>query len=203
MDIEQLYSAVDLVRASGHRGNTREASFMRAYPVLLTTARLPVADPVADLLRATSLVHAWLPGSPRFEAPLIETAAEALRAAKQESTRPSIELVEPIADCLCSVIGAAWVLHLANPAAFPMWGRRVEHFRLQAPPSSYHMNQVRNYMGFIEETQGIAAHPLFLTFHHQYCTAYQARLQRLRIPAYPLTETRVIESAAAELAGRD
>ena len=47
----------------------------------------------------------------------------------------------------------------------------------------------------------IAGHPLFLTFHHDYCTAYQARLQCLTIPAYPLTEPRVIESAASELAG--
>jgi hypothetical protein len=130
----------------------------------------------------------------------LSAAAEAHAAAREETPRVAPDLIEPIASCLGSLVGAARVLHVSNPAVFPMWSRRVERFRLQTSPSDFHMAQIGNYLGFIEEIQGIAAHPLFLTFHHEYCTAYQARLQRLKIPAYPLTEPRVIESAAAELA---
>jgi hypothetical protein len=202
MNIELLYSAVDLVRASGYRGNPREAAFMRAYPILLATARLPAPSAVEGFLRAATLAFAWMPRRMRLDLTRLDAAAAAHAAARQEAPLIAIDAIEPIADCLGSLVGAARVLHFSNPAVFPMWNRGVERFRLQAEPSRFHMGQIRNYLGFIDEIQGVAAHPLFLTFHHEYCTAYQARLQRLKIPAYPLTEPRVIESAATELAGQ-
>ncbi|NEV61757.1 hypothetical protein [Thiorhodococcus minor] len=202
MNIDLLYSAVDLVRASGHQSNAREAAFLRTYPILLATARLPSDGAVETLLRTASLVYAWMPGHLHLDMSQLDKAATALAMASGEAPLIAAEVIEPIAGCLGSLIGAAKVLHLANPAVFPLWDARVERFRLRDQPSSYHMSQTRNYLTFIQEVQEVAAHPLFLTFHHEYCTAYQARLQRLHIPAYPLTETRVIESAAAELAGQ-
>lgn len=202
MNLDILYSAVELVRASGHRSSAREAAFMRTYPILLTTARLPAPDPVDALLRNVSLVYAWMPRAIELDMTQLNQAGEALTAASEEIPVISQQVIEPIASCLGSLVGAAKVLHLANPAVFPLWDRRVEQFRLETPPSDYHMSQTRNYLTFIEEVQAVAADPLFLTFHNAYCTAYQARLQRLRIPAYPLTEPRVIESAATELAER-
>ncbi|MBK1724315.1 hypothetical protein [Thiocystis violacea] len=200
MNIDILYSAVDLVRASGHRSTAREAAFMRTYPILLATARLPATSPTEALLRNASLVYAWMPESIRLDMSELDQATEAFVAASQEVPTIAPRIIDPIAACLGSLAGATRVLHLTNPAVFPAWGQRVERFRLQTDPSSYHMNQSGNYLSFVAEVQEIAAHPLFLTFHHEYCTAYQARLQRLKIPAYPLTEPRVIESAATELA---
>ncbi|NEX19708.1 hypothetical protein G3480_05160 [Thiorhodococcus mannitoliphagus] len=202
MNIELLYSAVDLVRASGHRSNAREAAFLRTYPILLATARIPGADAIETLLRSASLVYAWMPSPLHLDMSQLEHAAASLAMASGEAPLIAAEVIEPIADCLGSLIGAAKVLHLSSPAVYPLWDARVERFRLQDEPSSYHMSQTRNYLSFVQEVQEVAAHPLFLTFHNEYCTAYQARLQRLQIPAYPLTETRVIESAAAELAGQ-
>lgn len=202
MNIDILYSAVDLVRASGHRNDIREAAFMRAYPVMLSTARLPADSPVDALLRTASLVYAWIPETLQPETSRMDLAAEAFASACQNGAAVTAEIIEPIADCLGSLVAAAKLLHVANPAVYPSWETNVEQFRLQTQPSGYHMSQTRNYLDFAAEVREIAAHPLFLTFHHEYCTAYQARLQRLRIPAYPLTEPRVIESAAAELAER-
>ncbi|EXJ16490.1 hypothetical protein [Imhoffiella purpurea] len=200
MDIETLYEAVELVRKSGHDGDIRETTFMRTYPLLLEAAQAPIADPLDAFLRTASLAYGWMPAALTIDASLLAAAAKGLGAAIQERPLVSLEQVEPIAACLGSVTGAAVVLHLSNPSVFPLWGPRVERFRIRSRPSDYHMAQPRNYLSFIGEVQTIAAHPLFLTFHHEYCTAYQARLQRLRIPAYPLTEPRVIESAACELA---
>ena len=202
MNIDTLYSAVDLVRASGHLSTDREAAFMRAYPILLSSARLPASSPSEAFLRNASLVYGWMPDSLEPNMSSLKGAAQALAAATQEGRTIAPKLIEPIAECLGSLVGATRLLHLASPAVFPAWGERVEYFRLQTTPSGYHMSQTRNYLTFVEEVQEIAAHPLFLTFHHDYCTAYQARLQRLKIPAYPLTEPRVIETAAIELAGR-
>lgn len=202
MNIDTLYSAVELVQASGHQSNAREAAFMRTYPILLATARLPAPSPTDAFLRNASLVYAWMTEAVHLDMDALDQAAEAFVAANRE--RPDIDaaLIDPIAACLGSLVGATRVLHLANPAVFPAWSERVERFRVQTEPAVYHMSQTANYLAFVEEVQEVAAHPLFLTFHHEYCTAYQARLQRLKIPAYPLTELRVIESAAAELAGQ-
>ena len=200
MNIEILYPAIDVVRASGYRGNARETTFMRTYPLLLAAVRSPAANPAEAFLRTASLAYGWMPQALRLEPAYLNQAATACEAARDAEPAISPQMIEPIASCLGSLIGAAQVLHLTNPSAFPLWNPRVERFRLQGNPSAYHMTQSRNYLAFVNEIQIIAAHPLFLTFHHEYCTAYQARLQRLRIPAYPLTETRVIESAASELA---
>ncbi len=201
MNLELLYNAIELVRGSRYRSNAREATFLRTYPVLLATARLPSSTPVDAFLRTASLAYAWMPQALRLDTAHLDAAASALESARGEAPVISGRTIEPIAACLDSLVGAAKVLHLANPAVFPLWGPRVERLRLQEAPSAYHMGQSSSYLGFIAEVQAIAAHPLFLTFHHEYCTAYQARLQCLRIPAYPLTEPRVIESAASELAG--
>lgn len=200
MNLETLYSAVDLVRASGHRSNAREAAFMRAYPVLLASARFPAETAVDTLLRNASLVFAWMPRSLKLDVTQLDRAAESLAIACQEVPLIAASVIDPLASCLGSLVGASRLLHISNPAVFPAWGRRVERFRLETAPSAHHMSQTANYLAFVDEIQEIAAHPLFLTFHHEYCTAYQARLQRLKIPAYPLTELRVIETAASELA---
>ncbi|MFD2113612.1 hypothetical protein [Thiorhodococcus fuscus] len=200
MDIETLYEAVELVRKSGYHGNARETTFMRTYPLLLTTAQAPSASPVESFLRTATLAYGWMPHSLCLDANHLDQAAEACMNARQDGASLSLDCIESVAACLGSLVGAARVLHLFSPSVFPLWGPRVERFRLGDIPSNYHMTQSRNYLAFIDEVQSIAAHPLFLTFHHEYCTAFQARLQRLQIPAYPLTQPRVIESAACELA---
>lgn len=201
MNLELLYHAIDQVRGSRFGSHSREATFLRTYPVLLSAARLPASNPVDDFLRLASLAYAWMPRALRLETAHLAAAAHALDAARDVTPSLSEPSIDAIAGCLGSLVGAAKVLHLANPAVFPLWDPRVERLRLQEAPTAYHMGQSSNYLRFIAEVWEIAAHPLFLTFHHEYCTAYQARLQCLRIPAYPLTEPRVIESAATELAG--
>ncbi len=200
MNLELLYHAVELVRGDRYRSNAPEATFLRIYPILLATARLPAAEPADAFLRVASLAYAWMPQTLRLDTTFLAGAVTAFETARGEGVKASERIVEPIAACLSSLVGASKVLHLANPAVFPFWDQRVEALRLAEEPSSYHMGQVRSYLGFIDEVCSLTRHPLFLTFHHDYCTAYQARLQRLRIPAYPLTEPRVVESAASELA---
>lgn len=200
MNLEQIYTAIDLVRNSRYRSNARETTMLRTYPVLVSAAQVPAANPVEAYLRTASLAYAWMPQALRLDGAHLTAAAAALESVRGETPAISEQVIDPIAACLGSLIGASKVLHLANPAVFPLWNQRVEGFRLQEPPSAYHMGQSRSYLGFIEEIRDLSTHPLFLTFHHDYCTAFQSRLQRLNIPPYPLTEPRVVESAVSELA---
>lgn len=200
MTLEQLYAAIDLVRCSRYRSTAPEATMLRTYPVLVSAAQLPAANPLESFLRTASLAYAWMPQALRLDSAHLTAAAAVLEGVRGDSPAISEGVIDPIAACLGSLVGASKVLHLANPAVFPLWNEGLEGFRLQEPPSAYHMGQSRSYLGFIDEVRDLSTHPLFLTFHHDYCTAFQARLQRLGIPPYPLTEPRVIESAVAELA---
>lgn len=199
MTLEKLYQAVDLVRARGYRLDAREMTELRLYPTLLASARLPASTPLEAFQRAACLAFAGIPKTLYLEPDHLEAAARAYQAVLAREPADAA-LIEPIAACLNSLVGASRVLHLGHPAGFPIWDARIESLRLGREPSVYHMDQLRSYLSYLDDLREIVAHPLFLTFHHDYCTAYQARLQRLRIPPYPLTEPRVVESAASELA---
>ncbi|QVL48625.1 MAG: hypothetical protein KFB96_24135 [Thiocapsa sp.] len=209
MNLEHLYSAVELVRSGCYRDNPREATRLRTYPVMIASAAAPASSPTEAFLRATCLAYAWMPERVRIEQSLMESAVAAFEAARaspqsaSDAERAALHErgTDAIAACLSSVVGASMVLHLAAPGIFPIWDERIERFRLDEEPSPYHMGQARHYLAFMDELRDLTAHPLFLTFHNDFCTAYQARLQRLRISPYPLTETKVVEAAITELTG--
>jgi hypothetical protein len=200
MNIEHLFPAVDRVREYRYGPSSKEASFLRAYPALVAAAALESRDRTEGFLRAAALAYAWMPRGLRLDEEFLEAAAKSLDSARGVGVAIGEEVIDPIANCLSSVVGASLVLHLANPAVFPIWDRRIERFRLRETPTSYHMGQTRNYLRFIEDVWTVTADPQFLAFHHEYCTAYQERLRRLRIAPYPLTEPRVVQSATSELA---
>ncbi len=200
MNLERLYMSVDLVRGACHRDNPSTSTELRTYPVLVASAQAPAKNPMEAFLRAACLAYAWMPQKVRLDQASLMPAVDAFEAARAEH---SVEArhIEAIAASLSSMVGASTLLHLANPGVFPIWDEQIERFRLEEEPTPYHMGQVRHYLALIEDLRDLSAHPLFLTFHHDFCTAYQGRLQRLRIPPYPLTEPRVVESAIRELAG--
>lgn len=200
MNIERLYPAINLVHANLHRPGSKEASLLRTYPSLLRAARMEAQDPTDAFLRCASLAYSWMPRALRLDSDYLVAAVSAFDRSRADGVTISEQLVDPIAACLTSLVGASKVLHLGNPAVFPMWDKRVERFRLREDPTAYHMGQTRSYLAFINDVWSVTTDPLFLGFHQDYCTAYQERLQRLRIAPYPLTEPRVVQSAAAELA---
>jgi hypothetical protein len=200
MNLEHLYSAVDLVRGDCAHGNPREVTALRTYPVLVATARLPARDAEEAFLRTACLAFAWMPERIRLVAGRLTPAVAAFEGAQADVPIADARAIAALADGLSSLVGATIVLHLANPNAFPIWDEEIERARIGDDPSSYHMSQADHYLAFIDEIRELSSHPLFLTFHHDYCTAYQARLQRWQIRPYPLTEPRVVESAMRELA---
>jgi hypothetical protein len=200
MNIESLYPAVDRVRQYRFGASSKEASFLRAYPALVSAARLESSDRCEPFLRTAALAYAWMPHTLKLDEDFLRAAIDSFETVRGDAVTISESLIGPVAACLGSLVGASKVLHLANPAVFPIWDKGIERFRLGEAPTAYHMGQTRNYLGFIEDVWTITSHPLFLTFHHEFCTAWQERLQRLRIAPYPLTEPRVVQSATSELA---
>ncbi|WP_235596657.1 hypothetical protein [Marichromatium gracile] len=200
MHIERLYQAVELVSASRLRANAPALTRLHSYPALLGAAQAPASGATEAFLRCAALAHAWSTQALRLDTAELGAAIAAFDAARAPEAVVGSGLIDPVAACLGSLENAATLLHLANPARFSLWDRELEAVHLGEPPSEYHMGQARSYLRFLATAQEVIAHPLFLTFHHAFCTAHQARLQRLGIPPYPLSELRVVESAAAELA---
>jgi hypothetical protein len=198
MNIESLYPAVERVRQNRFGASSKEASFLRAYPALVSAA--DGKDATEAFLRTAALAYAWMPRALQLDEDFLGAAIASFEKARGSGVTISESLIGPVAACLGSLVGASKVLHLANPAVFPIWDKRIERFRLGERPTAYHMGQTRSYLAFIEDVWAITTHTLFLTFHHEFCTAYQERLQRLHISPYPLTEPRVVQSAASELA---
>ena len=201
MNIEHLYAAVDRVRQHRYGASSKQASFLRAYPALVSAARMESTSPADAFLHTAALAYAWMPRVLKLDDDFLSAAVAAFEEARGDGVTISQAVIEPIAACLGSLPGASKVLHLSNPAVFPIWDKGIERFRLGEEPTAYHMGQTRNYLGFIEEVWNVTSDPHFLTFHHEYCIAYQERLQRLNIAPYPLTEPRVVQSATSELAG--
>lgn len=151
MNLEHLFEAVELVRNCHYRANASEVTFLRTYPVLLATAQLPAPTPTEDFLRTASLAYAWMPQTLRLDTDYLTPAADAFERARHCGVAACDTVIDPIAACLSSLVGAARVLHLVNPAIFPLWDQRIERFRLNEDPTPYHMGQTRSYLNFIQD----------------------------------------------------
>jgi len=196
--LETLNQAVDLVRVNQLAEGSREAAFLRAYPALLAAIRATDNDADAFLL-AASFAHGWLPGSLRIQSQGLEAAVRAFSRARGLPASFAEQDAAAVADCLQSLVAASLVLHFANPAVYPTWDARIEGFRRGQAPTSYHMAQTVNYAAYVMDIQGVKRQAGFPGFHLDFCMNYQERLRHLAIPAYPLTDMRVIESAVVEI----
>jgi len=199
LNLQTLDQAVDLVRMNRLSDGSREATFLRAYPALLVSAKAPDRAVIETFLMTAAFAYGWMPGSLRIEPQRLDAAARAFDAARAQTAEFSERHVAAVAGCLQSLVAASKVLHFANPYLYPIWDRRIEEFRQDASPSQYHMAQTENYISYVEDIQKIKQEQGFLGFHHDYCMNYQERLRRLAIPPYPLTDLRVIESAVHEI----
>jgi hypothetical protein len=199
LNLQVLDQAVDLVRVNTLSDGSQEATYLRAYPSLLGTAKSSERGVTETFLLTAAFVHGWMPASLQLDPARLDAAAGAFDGARAEDAVFSEDTVAAVAGCLQSLVAASKVLHFANPLLYPTWDSRIEHFRRGAPPSSYHMAQTGNYVTYVEEVERVKRQEGFLGFHHDYCVNYQQRLRQLAIPPYPLTDMRVIEAAVYEI----
>jgi len=199
LNLSTLDQAVELVRVNKLADGSKEATYLRTYPSLLTAAKSSERGAVETFLMTAAFVHGWMPSSLDVDPDRLGEAASAFDQARAEGADFSAATVSAVAGCLQSLIAASKVLHFANPFLYPTWDNEIEHFRRGLAPSQYHMNQTNNYVAYVENIRELKREEGFLGFHHDYCMNYQQRLRQLAIPPYPLTDMRVIESAVYEI----
>lgn len=202
--LNRLLDAIGRVRAKVPAEGSRAATYLRTYPALLALASCPEVEDSMRFLQLAAAAYGWMPRIVRLDPEYLSSAIDAFRQAPEatDANWPNA-LVEQVAACLHSVVGASKLLHFANPAVFPIWDKKVERFWLSAEPSQYHMDQDRHYKAYALRVHEIRREPSFPEFYEALNLAFAERLGRLAIPPYRLTEVRSIETAAFELAGNE
>jgi hypothetical protein len=201
MTLTDLIPAVASITAHPAVGDLREATYLSTYPNILTAARAPGPIGVAKLHQVATMAYGWMPRIVRLD-PHLTTAAVAAFVAAQGATPTTFRgvAIADLANCLRSVVGASKVLHFINPGVFPIWDSKVETFRLGTEPPYNHMNDVAHYLAYADEVHVINGTHGFRAFCTEFTTALAARLATIDVAPYPMSDIRVIEAAAFELA---
>lgn len=137
----------------------------------------------------------------RLDGPRIKAAAGALAQARETAVGFDFAVVEVVAVCLHSVVGASKVLHFVRPNVYPIWDTKVERVWRRFDPSQSHMSRCGNYVTYVQGVSELLRHKHFPQFSESFRAAHFVRLKRLEIPSYDISDVRVVESAAFELSG--
>jgi hypothetical protein len=136
----------------------------------------------------------------RIDGAVIQGATSALVDAAR-ATEIDLAIVDAVANCLNSVVGASKILHFVNPNVYPIWDAKVQRVWARSDPTQHYMSQTKNYTSYSYEVHRLRLDSDFHGFCTEFRSACSARLLHLAIPRYEISEVRVIESAAFELSG--
>lgn len=201
MQLSDLRPAIAAIR-DNPVPDLRARTYLLTYPHILREARNFRKTNSAFALLAL-IAYGWMPRVVRLEPKYIFEARKALNGARKRRTSSHTEnadIVEPVAACIRSVVGASKLLHFVNPHRFPIWDSRVEGFRRGKAVPGRSMNAT-NYLLYMKDVAAILVEPTFLSFYKSLNLALAGRLKRLGIKPYPVSRVRAVECAAFELAG--
>jgi len=138
--LNRLQAAFERIRTSVPAEGSRAATYLRTYPALLAIASSPGVDDSTRFLQLATAAYGWMPRIVRLDPEYLDSAIGAFRESREatEANWPNL-LVDQVAACLHSVVGASKLFHFANPTVFPIWDKKVERFWLSREPSQHHM----------------------------------------------------------------
>jgi len=199
MNLNDILLAVDYIQHAPGGIALRGQTYLRTYPRILEVAALP-GDGQARLLAAASFAYSWMPRILRLDPDHFEGAAEAVPDIVNAGDNWDADLLESLANCLHSVVGAAKVAHFLNPNSFPIWDSNVEGYRLPNNEiDQYHMQNLANYGAYSQEIGQIRAAQGFNDFAQAMVLAVGQRFDALQIPAYEIGPLRLIDLALWEI----
>ncbi|MGH8616979.1 MAG: hypothetical protein ACREUW_04760 [Burkholderiales bacterium] len=205
MKLNQLLPVIERMRMDLRlKDDLRAVTYLATYPSICSLGTNPKAIHAERFHQLAAMAYGWMPRILRLNPHCMRDAVAALVQAQNATNESflSAELIRVISRCLYSVVGASKVLHFTNPSVFPIWDSKIERFRKSAEPTHAHMKQVEHYLDYSQEIQAIRHEGGFSKFYSEYKSAFDARLTALGITSYGVSEVRVIEAAAFELASR-
>lgn len=202
MKISKLRKAIEIVRTEPVLLTPQAATYLRTYPVILKAAEQSPREPLALLCQLATMAYGWMPRVARIDREHLKPATAALKKAMRVSApHEDIAIIRNVAACLHSVVGASKLLHFLMPDDFPIWDSKVARVWSNQNLKTGAMTDPKNYVKYAREVHKLSKRSEFPSFKSDFEDAYAARLKRLGIPHYGLTDVRTIEAAAFELAG--
>jgi hypothetical protein len=196
MMLTDIEPAIARVRAQPVVRELRARTYLETYPDILALASSGTLDK-ALFQKISLMTYGWMPRILRLDPEHIQCALHALRGANNATLAKRPQIVEAIASCLHSVVGASKMLHFVYPATFPIWDSRIERFR-QVPDSD--ITDAGQYCSFVYEVHSIILEAGFGLFRREFLGAHRARLIGSGILPYEISDVRAVEAAALELA---
>jgi hypothetical protein len=197
--IERLRKAIKIVADPERELSVRQVTYLRTYPVLRDLGKIQKASPTERFLQLAVAAYGWMPRVVRVDADKLAAAADAV--AKAADAKLAAQIIEAVADCLYSVVGASKVLHFVSPEVYPIWDSNVQRFwgYPAPPPTPPFMREPKKYLSYAEDIHSLLDTEAAQAFCDEFRAAHAARLQRLEIGPYHINDVRVLESAAFEL----
>lgn len=204
MEIKRLRSEVRIVATDPMLLTPQSITYLRTYPALLSAVKNLPRDPEALLYQVSTIAYGWMPRVVRLDRTYVESATTGLSLAlAATSPQEHSSIIKDVSACLHSVVGASKVLHFLKPEIFPIWDTKVARAWQNGEPPTGTMTKPENYIDYAMQVHRLRETADFRSFFAEFEAAYAARLERLGIRRYSLTEVRAIEAAAFELAGGD
>lgn len=204
MDLHKLNLAIKIIENNPVELDLRQITYLRTYPAILSLAANSAVDVTNNFLQVSTLAYGWMPRILRIRSTQIDAAIKSYVIAKKTNiSTVTNDVIKPIADCLCSVVGASKVLHFINPVVFPIWDFKVETvwkgLSADSAPSQQFMSNIDNYLDYFHEVHELRSLSGFEEFYKEFIDAYNARNIKLNITKYSVSHVRAIEAAAFEL----
>ncbi len=203
MDLNNLLPAIDCIREKPCTTDLRAAAYLATYPSIRMHARQFSAIDQSAFHQVAAMVYGWMPRILRLDLRYVADATTALNVSASASLETHADVsVADISACVRSVVGTSKMLHFVNDTIFPIWDSRIETLRSGSKPTNEHMGCVENFASYVKEVHAIRIEPGFADFCDRFRAAYTDRLQAMGIATYEISEVRVVEAAAFELASQ-
>lgn len=144
-------------------------SYITTYPYLLEFFSSKPSLNICDLICGSHMVYGWMPTilhihiDDAINIPeLIQTLDDAKNGVELSSEK-ILNLSKVINN---SVVGASKLLHFISPNNFSIWDSKVYSFIHNKKPHNQSVNNVKNYLSYIEILKDYSQKPEFEKFHN-------------------------------------
>ncbi len=177
----------------------REYTYLLTYPEIIKFSKKSKLDDVQTFKMLALMTYAWMPRVLRIDDEYLDRAAVQLSKAKKATKNNYDEIeIQPIANCLHSLVGASKMLHFINPEVFPIWDSKIQ-YNLTGNNNQNAMKKLDNYYDYIKQVYILVKNKHFDSFFRKYNLANQKRLENIIGQPYDVTPIRAIEASLFEM----
>ncbi len=178
----------------------REHTYLSTYPEIIKFSQNSQLNDVQTFKMLALMTYAWMPRVLRIDDEYLVCAASQLSKAKDITKNNYKEIkIQPIADCLHSLVGASKILHFINPEVFPIWDSKIQII-VGENNNNYTMKKSENYYRYVDIVYSLIENKKFYSFYKKYNQANHKRLKSMNIEQYDVSPVRAIEASIFEMA---